>query len=79
MYSLLIKPRAILITKDAYDWYEAQKPGLGEEFLSELDDIYQKIKSHPEYFAKAGLLGFVPIVGILCHEDGTGLYKQWVH
>ena len=52
MYPLLVKPRAILMTKDAYDWYEAQKPGLGEEFLSELDDIYQKIKSHPEYFGK---------------------------
>ena len=52
MYSLLIKPRAILMTKDAYDWYEVQKSGLGEEFLSELDHIYQKITSHPEYFGK---------------------------
>ena len=33
MYSLIIKPRAILMTKDAYEWYEEQKPGLGEEFL----------------------------------------------
>ena len=40
MYSLTIKPRAILMTKNAYDWYEKQKPGLGEEFLDELDGIY---------------------------------------
>ncbi len=52
MYSLIIKPRAILMTKDAYDWYEEQKLGLGEEFLDELDGIYNKLSSHPEYFGK---------------------------
>ena len=52
MYSLLIKPRAILMTKDAYNWYEKQKPGLGEEFLNELDGFYKKIESHPEYFGR---------------------------
>lgn len=52
MYSLIIKPRAILMTKDAYEWYEEQKPGLGEEFLDELDGIYNKLSSHPEYFEK---------------------------
>ena len=40
------------MTKDAYDWYEEQKPGLGEEFLSELDSTYLKLESHPEYFGK---------------------------
>jgi plasmid stabilization system protein ParE len=52
MYSLLIKPRAILMTKDAYVWYETQKPGLGEEFLDELDGVYLKLETHPEYFGK---------------------------
>ncbi len=52
MYSLIIKPRAILMTKDAYDWYEEQKPGLGEDFLDELDGIYNKLSAHPEYFGK---------------------------
>ena len=52
MYPLIIKPRAILMTKDAYDWYEEQKPGLGEEFLNESDSIYLKLESHPEYFGK---------------------------
>ncbi len=40
------------MTKDVYDWYEAQKPGLGEEFLDELDGIYLKLETHPEYFGK---------------------------
>ncbi|HWR33150.1 MAG TPA: type II toxin-antitoxin system RelE/ParE family toxin [Chitinophagaceae bacterium] len=52
MYSLIIKPRAILMTKDAYNWYEEQKPDLGEEFLDELDGVYNKLSSHPEYFGK---------------------------
>lgn len=43
MYSLILKPRAILMTKDAYNWYETQKPGLGEEFLEELDVLYHKL------------------------------------
>jgi len=52
MYSLLIKPRAILMMRDAYDWYELQRSGLGEEFLDELDGIYHKLANHPEYFGK---------------------------
>ena len=43
MYSLIIKPLAIQMTKDAFEWYEEQKPGLGEEFLSELDSVYLKL------------------------------------
>jgi hypothetical protein len=52
MYPLIIKPRAILMTKEAYIWYEEQKKGLGEEFLKELDSYYNKLQSHPEYFGK---------------------------
>ena len=52
MYSLIIKPRAIIMTKDAYDWYELQRPGLGEEFLDELDGMYHKLETHPSYFGK---------------------------
>jgi hypothetical protein len=40
------------MTKDAYDWYETQKLGLGGEFLHELDGVYHKLESHPEYFSK---------------------------
>jgi len=40
------------MSKEAYDWYEEQKRGLGEEFLKELDSNYNKLQSHPEYFRK---------------------------
>lgn len=52
MHLLIIKPRAIRMTKDAYNWYELQKTGLGEEFPDELDSIYRKIEIHPVYFGK---------------------------
>jgi len=35
MYTTQIKPVAIQMAKDAYDWYEEQKVGLGNLFLAE--------------------------------------------
>lgn len=52
MYQLVIKPRAAAMMKEAYWWYEEQKEGLGEDFLTELDSYFLKVKSHPEYFGK---------------------------
>lgn len=40
------------MTKKAYEWYEEQKQGLGESFLSELDNCYRKISSHPDHYGK---------------------------
>lgn len=40
------------MTKQAYDWYEEQRPGLGGEFLKESDWMYSKLSSHPEYFGR---------------------------
>jgi predicted patatin/cPLA2 family phospholipase len=52
MYALILKPRAILMTKEAYNWYELQRPGLGEEFLAELDGICHAIQTQPKRFSK---------------------------
>ena len=49
---LVIKPRAIRMMQEAYQWYEEQKQGLGEDFLEELESYYIKLQSHPEYFGK---------------------------
>ena len=51
MYSLIIKDRALRMTLEAYDWYEVQKKGLGEEFLAELDTSYKKIQTHPTFYS----------------------------
>ena len=34
-----------------YDWYEAQRPGLGEEFLSAVQSTVRNIESYSEIFA----------------------------
>ena len=52
MYQLVLKPRAIQMQKDAYDWYESQKSGLGELFLKELDNNYLKLQSFPTAYSK---------------------------
>ncbi|HEY8783075.1 MAG TPA: hypothetical protein VIM16_15725 [Mucilaginibacter sp.] len=52
MYTLIIKPRAIEMAKDAYDWYEEQQAGLGDLFLFELERCYDKLEAWPTSYAK---------------------------
>ena len=44
MHMLIFNPRALQMQKDAYDWYELQKEGLGELFLKELFEKYHKLE-----------------------------------
>lgn len=52
MYTLQIKPAALLMAKDAYDWYEEQKTGLGDLFLAELGRCFNKIEKNPLHYQK---------------------------
>jgi len=52
MYRLILKPRAIKMAKDAYDWYEEKQSGLGEAFFSELEGCYDKIETWPTAYTK---------------------------
>ncbi|MGH9963138.1 MAG: type II toxin-antitoxin system RelE/ParE family toxin [Pyrinomonadaceae bacterium] len=36
----------------AFDWYEEQRSGLGEEFLSALESTFRSIEQFPEMFAR---------------------------
>jgi hypothetical protein len=36
-YNLLLQSEALLEIKDAFEWYEEQKLGLGYEFLEEIE------------------------------------------
>jgi len=40
------------MAQKAYDWYEEQQTGLGDRFLNELEECYDKIESMPEIYAK---------------------------
>jgi hypothetical protein len=52
MYTIQIKPNAIQMAKDAYDWYEEQKEGLGDLFLSELSRCYTRLEKNPLFYQK---------------------------
>ncbi len=49
-YKIVISPYAHFEEYEAYDWYETQRKGLGEELLKELEIAYHRISLHPEYF-----------------------------
>jgi toxin ParE1/3/4 len=40
------------MAKDAYDWYEEQKAGLGNLFLAELSRCYTKLEKNPLFYQK---------------------------
>jgi len=52
MYRLIIRQTATEMAKDAFDWYEEQKFGLGNSFLDELRSCYEKIKTAPVSYTK---------------------------
>jgi len=52
MYTIQIKPVAVQMAKNAYDWYEEQKEGLGNLFLSELGRCYTKLEKNPLFYQK---------------------------
>jgi plasmid stabilization system protein ParE len=51
-YSVSLKPGAESDAEQAYNWYEEQRTRLGEEFLSELENIYAKLETLPTAYGK---------------------------
>jgi len=49
---LIFAPEVEWDVLEAYAWYEGQRPGLGEDFLSCVDACVQLIHRHPETYAK---------------------------
>ena len=50
MYTLKFKPEVYNDIKVAYDWYESQRIGLGEDFLLTLEESYSKITRTPKVY-----------------------------
>ena len=46
--TVILRSRAEHDVRDIYLWYEAQRVGLGEEFVSELRVCLEGLGSHPE-------------------------------
>jgi len=47
---LIFHPKAVLDLDEAAEWYEAQKTGLGYEFLSEYEKLTKHIVTFPKMF-----------------------------
>lgn len=47
---MLIRPAAAADIEDAFLWYEAQRPGLGEEFRESLRDSLSRIAENPRFY-----------------------------
>lgn len=47
---LLLEPEAEADLAQAFGWYEAQRHGLGSEFLAEVARVFEAIEEAPERF-----------------------------
>jgi toxin ParE1/3/4 len=76
-YQLIIQDEAIYEIRDAFEWYEEQKPGLGYEFIREIELCYEKIFTYPEHYSFTKNLhrriktGRVPYIIIYEIEENT--------
>jgi toxin ParE1/3/4 len=48
--TLFVKAEALQDMKEAFDWYENKRTGLGTEFLNEVDEFYNRITQNPEHY-----------------------------
>ncbi len=46
----ILRPAAAADLEDAYRWYEAQQPGLGEEFLAAAEAVKKSVVANPQQF-----------------------------
>ena len=46
--TVVVQPEAEADLDEAFRWYEARKPGLGTEFLVEIDRVLIRVAEHPE-------------------------------
>ena len=50
-FEIAIRPEAEADLKDIYEWYEARREGLGEEFLINAREALDMISRHPEMYS----------------------------
>jgi toxin ParE1/3/4 len=49
-YNLEIQDEAIAVLQNAYDWYENQRIGLGDELVEEIEACLTSITGYPERY-----------------------------
>ena len=51
MYKIIILERAVLETKEAFEWYESKSVGLGKRFNAEVKKSIKLIRQQPDRYA----------------------------
>ncbi len=50
-YKLIITQNALQDEMEAYHYYEDIRPGLGDKFLESLENRYNALSEHPDYYS----------------------------
>ena len=68
-YNLIIRPEAEIDIQEAFDWYETHQKSLGQDFIEELDGVFQRIEERPLIFQKiyGKLRRALPLRGVLSY------------
>jgi plasmid stabilization system protein ParE len=81
-----VRPEAQDDIEAAALWYEAQREGLGERFVSEVDALIDRIRHHPLQFplieapVRRGLLHRFPyVVYFVAEDEGGGAVLAVLH
>ena len=56
MLPVVLRPEARAEFDEAFDWYERQRHGLGEEFTARVQEVFDRIADTPEAYEQV-LLG----------------------
>jgi plasmid stabilization system protein ParE len=49
---VVLRPEARAEFDDAFDWYEQQRPGLGVDFVTQVQEAFDRISAAPEQYAQ---------------------------
>ena len=49
---VVLRPEARAEFDDAFDWYEQQRPGLGVDFVGQVQEVLDRISATPELYAQ---------------------------
>lgn len=50
MTSVIVQPEAEADIRSAHDWYESKQPGLGQQFIAELDRLLALLSDRHQIF-----------------------------
>jgi plasmid stabilization system protein ParE len=82
---LVLRPEAELDMEEAALWYEVERQGLGDRFVSELSRLFVRITESPRQFpvveegARRGLLHRFPYAVYFLLEEDTATVLAVIH